>query len=748
MDLKSMLNDSSSQRQPPRLHTPQSSYDQAAVAVHTPAYDPLERTSSHPQPLPSSDYRSSANGSYFAIQSPHQQHSAPAFTPSVTGQSMYAQSPGPHGQIHTPREGVAPPVPYQQPAFVPSPSPSALYPSTPGSVHHQTPTSATAQLNPGPHTAFTHPSPREEFTPANDNVRLNTQTLSPQAQFHPPPVTPLGPPSSYTRPSPHPNRPISQGQDNYRRLSVSSVGSTHSREYNQGGYAHASHSRSGSVQRTYSGDVRERERSIESVSPKTIPKPPPRRESSGTRYQELFSEGPQSAQPTFPMSTNSQSGGTPDRSIEVQHHETTPKSVSTPADSRIAAQYPGSNPGAMNNLNTTPPSTHSSLPPQASPMVAGQPGLKKRSASHISSLASTPQPPRKRPRRDFIPLHAQSARHRPPKFIKAPPVVVPRRDDPVIKTEPHVSNGQARLQSAPPAQTTPPVESVWEPSITTLTPYEDLTRRMCDWIYSVIGEAAPPPGGAVFEIEAKIGCIYDEHANHRLSLPVDTETWFSRERYRGKTSFMSSMNMIQHELLNKFLNNLVEESVRESQTSGRAVIGYSHPHEYDEFYELTDDGRKNLAPWIVTWLNPRHKPRVRRTIDENSGMVKAQIIKSRIADVDVYNPRTDFDYRVSISIESPWDGDPNWLTEMADSGRDRQKDRMSYRHMAYQIDLTQVSYPNRVEKEHELEVEISTEQIRIQLANAREGRPSRYEEMVKGFLDNVRILCRQGSVRR
>jgi hypothetical protein len=188
--------------------------------------------------------------------------------------------------------------------------------------------------------------------------------------------------------------------------------------------------------------------------------------------------------------------------------------------------------------------------------------------------------------------------------------------------------------------------------------------------------------------------------------------------------------------------------VRESQTSGRAVIGYSHPHEYDEFYELTEEGRRNLSPWIVTWLNPRHKPKVRRTIDEASGQVKAQIIKTRISDVDIYNPRADFDYRVSISIESPWEGDPHWLTEMKEGGRDRQKDRMSYRHMAYQIDLTQVTYPVRVEKEHELEVEISTEQIRIQLANARENRPSRYEEMVKSFLDNVRILCRQGSVKK
>lgn len=188
--------------------------------------------------------------------------------------------------------------------------------------------------------------------------------------------------------------------------------------------------------------------------------------------------------------------------------------------------------------------------------------------------------------------------------------------------------------------------------------------------------------------------------------------------------------------------------MREAQTSDRSIIAYVHPHEYDEFYELTEEGRRNLPPSIMTWQNPRHKPRVRRTIDIDLGSVKAQIIKTRIADLEVYNPNSDFDYRISISIESPWDGEPSWLTEMTDGGRDRKKDRMSYRHMAYQIDLTQVSYPHSSEKEHELEVEISTEQIRIQLGNLKAGQPSRYEDLVRGFLDNVRILCRQGTMGR
>lgn len=196
--------------------------------------------------------------------------------------------------------------------------------------------------------------------------------------------------------------------------------------------------------------------------------------------------------------------------------------------------------------------------------------------------------------------------------------------------------------------------------------------------------------------------------------------------------------------MNTFLNGLVQETMRDPN---RAEIYYLHPHEYDEFYELTEEGRQNLPQSITHWINPRHKPRVRRTIDETNGTVKAQIIKSRIADMEIYNPRCDFDYRISISIESPWEGEPHWLTEMTDGGRDRKKDRMSYRHLCYQIDLTQVSFPNRTEKEHELEVEISVFEIRKQLDLLQAGKPNRYEEIVRGFLDNVRILCRKGSPR-
>jgi mRNA capping enzyme, beta chain len=133
---------------------------------------------------------------------------------------------------------------------------------------------------------------------------------------------------------------------------------------------------------------------------------------------------------------------------------------------------------------------------------------------------------------------------------------------------------------------------------------------------------------------------------------------------------------------------------------------YDHPRETDTFYSLTATGEASLPPSIRQYLNPKHRPRVRVTTSQPPGgasaavppVVKRRIIKSRIADFDVLCPALAFDYRISISIESPFDGPDDVLVKVNDAGSggggDREKDRVSYRHLAYQIDLTQVSYPN------------------------------------------------------
>ena len=123
-------------------------------------------------------------------------------------------------------------------------------------------------------------------------------------------------------------------------------------------------------------------------------------------------------------------------------------------------------------------------------------------------------------------------------------------------------------------------------------------------------------------------------------------------------------------------------------------MSYVHTRECDASYELKASSFHTLPPSVRALINPRHRPRVRITTDQKTGRELAKIIKMRVADIEIYSPRTLFDWRVSVSLEMNYEGDTRDLEEAgAEGGKrpDRNKDRMSYKHLAYQIDLTQVT---------------------------------------------------------
>jgi hypothetical protein len=149
--------------------------------------------------------------------------------------------------------------------------------------------------------------------------------------------------------------------------------------------------------------------------------------------------------------------------------------------------------------------------------------------------------------------------------------------------------------------------------------------------------------------------------------------------------------------MNNFLNDSVKYSMPQPG-SKRIPLTYAHKKERDIFYEIAPSA---LPPVVQHNLHSRHKPKVRVTSDQKTGEVLAKIVKCRLADLDVYSPRTCLDWRVSVNLEMNFEGDVSDLVAISDninnvgmSGRkavERNKDRMSYRHLAYQIDLTQVA---------------------------------------------------------
>jgi hypothetical protein len=125
----------------------------------------------------------------------------------------------------------------------------------------------------------------------------------------------------------------------------------------------------------------------------------------------------------------------------------------------------------------------------------------------------------------------------------------------------------------------------------------------------------------------------------------------------------------------------------------RIPMRYVHTKERDSFYEAPPFALNGLPPSIRAQINPRHQAKLRVTTDQKTGKVIAKIIKVRVADLDIYSPHTVFDWRISVNLEMNYEGDIDGLVEGGgNSGKraDRIKDRVTYKHLAYQVDLTQV----------------------------------------------------------
>jgi hypothetical protein len=151
--------------------------------------------------------------------------------------------------------------------------------------------------------------------------------------------------------------------------------------------------------------------------------------------------------------------------------------------------------------------------------------------------------------------------------------------------------------------------------------------------------------------------------------------------------------------MNKYLNEALVDSHPKnpavSLDKSRVSMSYVHTKESDTFYELSQQAIHSLPPAVRQHLIDRNnRAKVRITTDQKTGQELARIVKVRCADLDIYNPGTEFDYRISVNLEMRFEGDARDLVEIMEGGKkapERNKDRVSYRHLCYQIDLTQVS---------------------------------------------------------
>ncbi|KAI1499009.1 mRNA triphosphatase CET1 [Biscogniauxia marginata] len=297
----------------------------------------------------------------------------------------------------------------------------------------------------------------------------------------------------------------------------------------------------------------------------------------------------------------------------------------------------------------------------------------------------------------------------------------------------------------------------WEPSIENAKPLDVASRSVADFLVlnvlnnPHIGEIQAR--GVQFEIEAKLGTIIDKNTNDRIYLPVRAGECILGDGAR--VAFRSSMTENQHRVFNDYLNDQVKASYhRNPNAASRVPVHYVHRREIDRFYELPTQMRQRLPTCVSSLLQPNLPVKARVSYDQKTKGVLAKIVKARVADFHMHLPHMLLDCRISINLEWDWDGEVEEIERNQIPNKDRMpdriKDRLSYKHGFYQIDLTQVTQGSQgpqphggAAKEHELEIELDSRAVLEHGRLLMAGEPNKYTDLVDALVDNIRVLARR-----
>jgi polynucleotide 5'-triphosphatase len=280
--------------------------------------------------------------------------------------------------------------------------------------------------------------------------------------------------------------------------------------------------------------------------------------------------------------------------------------------------------------------------------------------------------------------------------------------------------------------------------------YDDVSRKVCDFIWNMaitndaVRNAIAESEHTQLEIEARWGQIIDRQSNGRLRGFHETETVIKSQSVDIK--FESTMTMEQHKRMNMYLNSQVQASI--APGASRAPVAYQHTREVDIFYELGQAQFATLPEGVKRLINAGGaRQRIRVTRDQKTNQVIRTMIKHRIGNLEISSPQTEWDYRIGINLEINYPGSIDNLEPVVEPGKNlesmkRQKDRMSYSWMgAYQVDLTQVQQGPA--KNHELELELSSDVLLEHADKVRNKEPSKFEGLIMGMMNNLRVLSRE-----
>lgn len=344
--------------------------------------------------------------------------------------------------------------------------------------------------------------------------------------------------------------------------------------------------------------------------------------------------------------------------------------------------------------------------------VSSTSGQADSNRSHFNSTMQDERAvPPKRKRYTTVPIYARSwLRARPSGHLGGSSVADAR---PAPTNRPRPPPASSRVSGLP-------------VSLNGVTPFEDLTRKVTEWLYSHLFQLGEER--RYVEVELKLGTLNDKSTEKRLDLPVITETIIRPDFARQRSSFTSSMTDELFSRANTFLDSLVEgpskaEGVAKTMTKTR-----------DAIFESNQGTGK-----------------IRFSYNETGNLIE-KISKTRISDMMIYSPGDLLDIRISISLETPIsEEEPRQSSLMV-----RNKNRQSYTQDGLQIDLTAVisnqqtkNHSNRAQTSKELEIEFDSRRLLEYFTSFQDQSDAqamdKFEELVKLGLDNTRLIARKLS---
>lgn len=267
-------------------------------------------------------------------------------------------------------------------------------------------------------------------------------------------------------------------------------------------------------------------------------------------------------------------------------------------------------------------------------------------------------------------------------------------------------------------------------SITKVIPYEDLTRKVTQWLYSHLYDLRQnePELLGFLELELKLGRIWSKELDSRIELPISTEVIVTDQiNYYFKPGVENPMFVKIEDFLMK----------QNAKTAGK------------KFTTLKSDTMDFFYQGIIRGDKPYN---LRVSQDKDTKRIINQIEKRRVGDLFIHNPSNILDFRLSLSLEIPIKDIPKAISKTEPNMR-RHKVRTSYISDACKnkFDLTKTytfhqQQQGKPEQNYEIEIEIEPNWLLDSFNNLFVSTDNQtYEDTVKVMLDNSRILNRSLS---